>query len=138
MQHRTKPNSDDTQTELPLALDRAAHCRRIGASGVVVTVAKHGRWHMAAIGTAGARVTIERHGVGYWRGLVNAKGWTAPRPPVLLADLAAGRACRPRPRRMTLHARETLTDDASATDSMRTDAFGRAAGRKPTDLVRVG
>ena len=31
---------------------------------------------MRTIGKAGARATIAAHGVGYWRGLLKAKGWT--------------------------------------------------------------
>ena len=42
------------------------------------------------IGTAGAAVTIRRHGVGYWRGLVQVKGWHGRRPVSLAVDQAAG------------------------------------------------
>ena len=70
--------------------DRAEHCRRIGAHGGAVTVARHGTAHMRAIGTAGAAITIKRHGIGYWRGLVDAKGWHGRRPVSLAVDLAAG------------------------------------------------
>jgi hypothetical protein len=69
-----------------------AHCRRIASYGGVATVTTHGTHHMRVIGQTGARVTIDRHGYDYWRGLMDAKGWTAPRKPDLLADLAAGRA----------------------------------------------
>ena len=75
----------------PRRFDRAEHCRRIGAHGGAVTVARHGAAHMRAIGTAGARTTIERHGVAFFRGIVKAKGWDGPRTPELVADLAGGR-----------------------------------------------
>jgi hypothetical protein len=75
----------------PVPFDRAEHCRRIGQTGGLTTVARHGVAHMRAIGTAGARVTIERHGAAYWRGLVTAKAWDGTRRPDLLSDLAAGR-----------------------------------------------
>ena len=71
--------------------NRAAHCRRIGAHGGAVTVARHGTAHMRAIGTAGAQVTIRKHGLAYWRGLVQAKGWHGRRPVSLAVDLAAAR-----------------------------------------------
>ena len=45
---------------------------------------------MRAIGKAGERATIEAHGLGYWQGLVKAKGWAGPRTPDLGADLAIG------------------------------------------------
>ena len=45
---------------------------------------------MRTIGKAGARATIAAHGVGYWRGIVKAKGWAGPRKPDLAADLALG------------------------------------------------
>ena len=71
--------------------DRVEHCRRIGAHGGAATVARHGTAHMATIGKAGARTTIARHGVAFFRGIVKAKGWTGPRRPELVTDLAAGR-----------------------------------------------
>ena len=80
--------------ELPspvVAFDRAAHCRRIAGYGGVATVATHGTHHMRVIGQTGARVTIERHGYEFWRGLMAAKGWTAPRQVCFLDDLRAGR-----------------------------------------------
>ena len=75
----------------PRPFDRVEHCRRIGAHGGAATVARHGTQHMATIGKAGARSTIERHGVAFFRGIVAAKGWTGPRRPELVTDLAAGR-----------------------------------------------
>jgi hypothetical protein len=71
--------------------DRAAHCRRIASYGGVATVTTHGAHHMRVIGQVGARVTIERHGYDYWRGLMDAKGWQAPRQVSFLDDLRAGR-----------------------------------------------
>lgn len=71
--------------------DRAAHCRRIGQTGGMVTVERHGRGWMRAIGKAGAKVTIERHGVAYFNGLVSAKGWNGRRTPDIGVDLAAAR-----------------------------------------------
>jgi hypothetical protein len=72
--------------------DRKAHCQRAGAQGGAVTFSRYGVTHMRAIGTAGAHVTIRKHGLGYWRGLVQAKGWHGRRPVASLAvDLAAGR-----------------------------------------------
>jgi hypothetical protein len=56
-------------------MDRTEHLRRIGAMGGRTTAEKYGRWHMSAIGKAGAKATIQRHGVGYWRGLLDAKGY---------------------------------------------------------------
>jgi hypothetical protein len=47
---------------------------------------------MRTIGKAGARATIAAHGVGYRRGPLKAKGWSGPRTPDLLSDLAGGRA----------------------------------------------
>jgi hypothetical protein len=76
----------------PAPFDRVARCGGSGQTGGLATVARYGVAHMRAIGTAGARVTIARHGLDYWRGLVSAKGWSAPRKPDLLSDLAAGRA----------------------------------------------
>jgi hypothetical protein len=70
--------------------NRAEHCRRIGAHGGAVTVARHGTAHMRIIGTAGAHVTIERHGLPFWKGVVHAKGWHGRRPVSLAIDLAAG------------------------------------------------
>ena len=51
----------------------------------------HGTHHMRVIGQTGARVTIERHGYDFWRGLMDAKGWQAPRQVSFLDDLRAGR-----------------------------------------------
>lgn len=70
--------------------DRQEHCRRIGAHGGTVTAERYGRLHMKAIGRAGAQVTIARHGVGYWQGLVKAKGWHGAIRDSLLTDLAYG------------------------------------------------
>ena len=70
--------------------DRAAHCQAIAAGGGARTVALYGAQHMRTIGKAGARATIQAHGVGYWRGIVEAKGWAGPRTPDLAADLALG------------------------------------------------
>lgn len=70
---------------------RAEHCRRIAAHGGTVTAQRYGRFHMSAIGKAGAQVTIARHGVGYWQGLVKAKGWHGARHDALLTDLACGK-----------------------------------------------
>ena len=70
--------------------NRAEHCRRIGAHGGAVTVARHGAHHMRAIGKAGARVTIDRHGVAFFQGIVKQKGWQGRRPVSLAVDLAAG------------------------------------------------
>jgi hypothetical protein len=47
---------------------------------------------MRVIGQTGAKVTIERHGYEFWRGLMDAKGWQAPRQVGFLGDLRAGRA----------------------------------------------
>ena len=81
-----------TDTSVPVApFNRAEHCRRIGAHGGFVTVARHGTAHMSRIGRAGAAVTIRTHGVGYWRGLMQHRGWHGRRPVSLAADLAAGR-----------------------------------------------
>jgi hypothetical protein len=71
--------------------DRAAHCQAIAAGGGARTVALYGHQHMRTIGKAGARATIDRHGLATFKGIVKAKGWTGPRRPALLADLAAGR-----------------------------------------------
>jgi len=46
---------------------------------------------MRVIGQTGARVTIARHGYAYWRGLMDGKGWQAPRQASFLDDLRAGR-----------------------------------------------
>jgi hypothetical protein len=73
------------------SFNRAEHCRRIGAHGGAVTVARHGTAHMRTIGTAGAAVTIKRHGYAHFAGLVKAKGWQGRRPVSLAVDLAAGR-----------------------------------------------
>ncbi len=75
----------------PRPFDRAAHCQAIAAGGGLRTVALYGHQHMRTIGKAGARATIAKHGVGTFRGIVAAKGWTGPRRPELLADLAVGR-----------------------------------------------
>jgi hypothetical protein len=75
---------------VPVPFDRAAHCRRIASYGGVATVTTHGTHHMRVIGQTGARVTIERHGYDFWRGLLDAKGWTAPRQVSFLDDLRAG------------------------------------------------
>ena len=76
----------------PAPFNRAEHCRRIGAHGGAVTVARHGTHHMRAIGTAGAHVTIDRHGIAFFQGNVQAKGWHGRRPVAsLVVDLAAGR-----------------------------------------------
>ena len=83
------PQSLAAEQDAP-RFNRAEHCRRIGAHGGAVTVARHGTAHKRAIGTAGAQVTISKHGVGYWRGLVQAKGWQGRRPVSLAVDLAAG------------------------------------------------
>jgi hypothetical protein len=90
----TGHHADAGEATPPAALpfDRAAHCRRIASYGGMATLHKHGRRHFATIGSAGARVTIERHGYDYWRGLVDAKGWTPPRQVTFLDDLRAGRA----------------------------------------------
>ena len=56
----------DASVPVALSFNRAAHCRRIGAHGGAVTVARHGTHHMRAIGTAGAHVTIQRHGIAYF------------------------------------------------------------------------
>ena len=80
-----------TPSAAPVAFDRAAHCRRIASYGGVATVTTHGTHHMRAIGQTGARVTIERHGYAFWRGLMDAKGWQAPRQVSFLDDLRAGR-----------------------------------------------
>ncbi len=71
--------------------DRAAHCQAIAAGGGARTVALYGAQHMRTIGKAGARATIERHGLSTFTGIITAKGWTGPRRPALLADLATGR-----------------------------------------------
>lgn len=57
----------------------------------VATVTAHGTHHMRVIGQTGARVTIERYGYDFWRGLMAAKGWQAPRQVNFLDDLRAGR-----------------------------------------------
>jgi hypothetical protein len=54
-------------------------------------VTTHGTHHLRVIGQTGARVTIERRGYNYWRGRMDAKGWTAPRQVGFLDDLRAGR-----------------------------------------------
>jgi hypothetical protein len=61
-----------THEIVPVAptFNRAEHCRRIGAHGGAVTVARHGTHHMRAIGTAGAHVTITRHGYAHFAGIV--------------------------------------------------------------------
>jgi hypothetical protein len=84
---------EETPPTAPAAvpLDRAAHCRRIASFGGTATVSVHGTHHMRVIGQTGARVTIDRYGFDYWRGLVTAKGWTAPRRASFLDDLRAGR-----------------------------------------------
>ena len=84
-----------TPPTAPVPFDRAAHCRRIGSYGGVATVTTHGTHHMRVIGQTGARVTIERHGYDFWRGLMDAKGWQAPRQVSFLDDLRAGRCCSP-------------------------------------------
>ena len=71
--------------------DRVEHCRRIGAHGGNVTVARHGVKHMRTIGRAGAKVTITRHGYAAWLGHVTAKGWAGRRTADLPTDLAAAR-----------------------------------------------
>jgi hypothetical protein len=82
-----------THEIVPVAptFNRAEHCRRIGAHGGAVTVARHGAHHMRAIGKAGARQTITRHGYAHFAGLVKAKGWHGRRPTSLTVDLAAAR-----------------------------------------------
>src|SRR5215211_6643266 len=80
-----------TPPAAPVPFDRAAHCRRIASYGGVATVTTHGSHHMCVIGQTGARVTIERHGYAFWRGLMDAKGWKAPRQVSVLDDLRAGR-----------------------------------------------
>jgi hypothetical protein len=50
-----------------------------------------GTHHMRVIGQTGARVTIERHGYGFWRGLMDAKGWKAPHQVSFRDDLRVGR-----------------------------------------------
>jgi len=76
----------------PVAFDRAAHCERIGQTDGLTTFERYGTNHYRAIGKTGYRVAVARHGVGYVAGILAAKGWTAPRKPDLLSDLAAGRA----------------------------------------------
>ncbi len=74
----------------PRPFDRAAHCQAIAAGGGQRTVERYGVANVRTIGRTGARATIARHGVGYWQGLVKAKGWAGPRRPDLAADLALG------------------------------------------------
>ena len=83
-----------TELSVPAAptFNRAEHCRRIGAHGGAVTVARHGPAHMRTIGTAGAQATIRKHGLAFFQGIVKQKGWHGRRPVSLAADLAAGRA----------------------------------------------
>lgn len=73
------------------SFDRSEHCRRIGAHGGAVTVARHGTRHMSAIGRAGARTTIDRHGTAFFQGVIKAKGWSGRRHESLTVDLAAAR-----------------------------------------------
>jgi hypothetical protein len=80
-----------TPTAAASGFDRAAHCRRIASYGGVATVTTHGTHHMRVIWQTGARVTIERHGYAFWRGLMDARGWQAPRQVSFLDDLRAGR-----------------------------------------------
>src|SRR5215217_1358166 len=80
-----------TPPAAPVPFDRAAHCQRIAGYGGVATVTTHGTHHMRVIGQTGARVTIERHGYTYWRGLMDAKGWQAPRQVNFLDGRRAGR-----------------------------------------------
>jgi hypothetical protein len=82
----TPPNNPE-----PVPFDRAAHCRRIASYGGAATVTTHGAHHMRIIGQTGARVTIARHGYDFWRGLMDAKRWAAPREVSFLDDLRAGR-----------------------------------------------
>jgi hypothetical protein len=82
-----------TDHSVPVApqFNRAEHCRRIGAHGGAVTVARHGTHHMRAIGKAGAQSTIRKHGLAFFQGIVHAKGWHGRRPVSLTVDLAAAR-----------------------------------------------
>ena len=89
MQH---PEAAEATPPTVAPFDRAAHCRRIASYGGVATVTTHGTHHMRVIGQTGAWVTIERYGYDSWRGLMDAKGWHAPRQVFFLNDLRAGRA----------------------------------------------
>jgi hypothetical protein len=75
----------------PVPFDRAAHCQRIGQTGGLTTYERYGAVHYRTIGKAGYAATVATHGQPYATALLSAKGWTAPRRPDLLSDLAAGR-----------------------------------------------
>lgn len=81
-----------TPPTAPVPFDRAAHCRRIASYGGVATFTTHGAHYMRIIGQTGARVTVGRYGYAFWRGLMDAKGWQAPRQVSFLDDLRAGHA----------------------------------------------
>ena len=79
---------------LPAAarFDRATHCQRIGRTGGLEIVERHGRAHLVAIGKAGHAAAVAAHGVAHGNGLPKAKRWADLRRPDPVADLAAGRA----------------------------------------------
>ena len=90
---RIDPDATDTTAEAAAltGFDIGTHCRKIASYGGGATVTTHGTHHMRVIGQTGARVTIERHGYDFWRGLMDAKGCTAPRQVSFVDDLRAGR-----------------------------------------------
>jgi hypothetical protein len=85
------PEAGEATPPTTVPFDRVAHCRRIASYGGMATLATHGYHHFRIIGQTGARVTTERHGYDFWRGIITAKGWTAPRQVCFLDDLRAGR-----------------------------------------------
>jgi hypothetical protein len=73
--------------------DRTGHNRRAGQKGGLVTSQRYGSPHMRTIGKRGAQTTIQRHGYGYWKGMVDTKGYQR-RPSTsdqFLRGLSAGR-----------------------------------------------
>jgi hypothetical protein len=81
-------DSPDDDTTCAVCLMPPAEVAALRA--IVPAPLRHGAAHMRAIGKAGAQTTIRTHGVGYWRGLVQAKGWHGRRPVSLATDLAVG------------------------------------------------
>ena len=80
----------DIPAAQPATTDRTEHLRRIGQTGGMTTLMRHGRTFYRTIGKAGYAATVARHGEQYTRDLLRAKGWQ-PRTPDLLSDLKAGR-----------------------------------------------
>lgn len=67
--------------------DRAAHCKRIGQSGGLVTAERYGSSHMRQIGRVGYAVTAQVHGAARAQEIIRGKGWKSSRVSTFAEDM---------------------------------------------------